>query len=39
MHGSDVCKKIRASEVKTPILVLTGTAEVADKVTALDAGC
>ena len=36
--GIDICQRIRASGVHTPILMLTGHDEVNDRVTALDAG-
>lgn len=38
IDGVTVCKRIRKAGIKTPILVLTGKAQVRDKVTALDAG-
>lgn len=38
IDGVTVCKRIREAGIKTPILVLTGKAQVRDKVTALDAG-
>ena len=36
--GIDICQRIRAGGVHTPILMLTGHDEVNDRVTALDAG-
>lgn len=38
INGVTVCKRIREAGIKTPILVLTGKAQVRDKVTALGAG-
>lgn len=38
MDGLDVCRNIRAEKVHTPILVLTGEANIRDKVANLDAG-
>ena len=36
--GIDICQRIRAHGVTTPILMLTGHDEVTDRVKALDAG-
>ncbi|MGC6483142.1 MAG: response regulator transcription factor [Synechococcus sp.] len=36
--GVDICQRIRKAGVTTPILMLTGHDDVADRVTALDAG-
>lgn len=36
--GTTICRKIRKADIKTPILMLTGQAEIKDKVSALDAG-
>ncbi|MAR06482.1 MAG: DNA-binding response regulator [Cyanobium sp. NAT70] len=36
--GIDICQRIRASGVTTPILMLTGHDEITDRVKALDAG-
>ena len=36
--GVDICQRIRSSAITTPILMLTGHDDVADRVTALDAG-
>ena len=36
--GIDICQRIRAGGICTPILMLTGHEEVSDRVTALDAG-
>ena len=36
--GVDICRRIRSSAITTPILMLTGHDDVADRVTALDAG-
>ena len=36
--GVDICQRIRSGGVTTPILMLTGHDDVADRVTALDAG-
>jgi DNA-binding response OmpR family regulator len=36
--GITICKKVRSHGIKTPILMLTGTYEVTQKVMALDAG-
>lgn len=38
IDGVDLCCKLRASGVKTPILMLTGSEAIAEKVKALDAG-
>lgn len=38
IDGVTVCKKIRESEIKTPILILTGKPQIEDKVKALDSG-
>lgn len=38
IDGIEVCKKIRESKIKTPILMLTGKVDIKDKVTALDSG-
>jgi len=38
MDGVTVCKNIRESEIKAPILILTGKSEIKDKVKALDSG-
>ena len=37
-HGHDVCRSIRQSKVSTPILILTGAADVTSRVTLLNAG-
>jgi DNA-binding response OmpR family regulator len=37
-NGIDICQRIRAGGICTPILMLTGHDEVSDRVTALDAG-
>lgn len=36
--GVDICQRMRSSGITTPILMLTGHDDVADRVTALDAG-
>ena len=36
--GVDICQRMRSSGISTPILMLTGHDDVADRVTALDAG-
>lgn len=36
--GVDICQRIRSSAITTPILMLTGHDDIADRVTALDAG-
>ena len=36
--GIDICQRIRAGGICTPILMLTGHDEVSDRITALDAG-
>ena len=36
--GVDICQRIRSSGITTPILMLTGHDDIADRVTALDAG-
>lgn len=36
--GVDICQRIRSSGVTTPILMLTGHDDIADRVKALDAG-
>ena len=36
--GIEICKRIRAGGLTTPILMLTGHDEITDRVTALDAG-
>ncbi len=38
LHGLDVLKRIRATEMKTPVILLTAKGEVEDKVTGLDLG-
>ena len=38
VHGSEICRNIRARGIRTPILVLTGRNDTKDKVNALDAG-
>jgi len=38
IDGIEVCRRIRASGIKTPILMLTARLSVEDKVTALDSG-
>jgi len=38
IDGVAVCKKIRESEIKTPVLILTGKPQIEDKVRALDSG-
>jgi len=38
INGVTVCKKIRKSEIKTPVLILTGKTEIKDKVRALNSG-
>ena len=38
IDGISICKKIRESGIKTPILALTGRTKVRDKVSALDSG-
>lgn len=38
MNGVEVCKKIRESGIKTPVLMLTGKVDTKDKVEALDSG-
>jgi len=38
IDGVTVCKKIRESGIKTPVLILTGKSQVQDKVEALDSG-
>jgi DNA-binding response OmpR family regulator len=37
-NGFDVCKALRAAHVNTPILILTGAADLATRVTLLNAG-
>jgi len=36
--GLDICRRLRSTGVKTPILMLTGNDDVSDRVQALDAG-
>jgi two-component system, OmpR family, response regulator len=38
LDGFDVCRRLRAADVPTPILMLTARGTVADKVSGLDAG-
>ena len=38
LSGVDICQRIRSSGVTTPILMLTGHDDIADRVKALDAG-
>jgi len=38
ISGVDVCRKLRQSHINTPILMLTGKSEIAEKVAALDSG-
>jgi DNA-binding response OmpR family regulator len=38
MDGLQICKKLRASEIHTPILILTARGEVADRVGGLNTG-
>jgi DNA-binding response OmpR family regulator len=38
MSGLDVCKKMRTLKVNNPILVLTGNADMSDRIKLLDAG-
>lgn len=38
MDGMEICKKLRAEEKHTPILMLTARGEIADRVEGLDAG-
>ncbi len=38
MHGLDVLKRIRATEISTPVILLTAKSEVEDKVKGLDLG-
>lgn len=38
MHGGDVCQQMRQQKVVAPIIVITGDARVASKVSALDYG-
>src|SRR3954463_11604144 len=38
MHGYDVLKKLRVAKVSTPVLILSGMAEMAEKARALDFG-
>jgi two-component system copper resistance phosphate regulon response regulator CusR len=38
MDGVALCKNLRTSDIKTPVLMLTGRSEIKDKVSALDAG-
>src|SRR5260370_15203835 len=38
IDGTTICREMRRSGIKTPILVLTGEYEVAQKVIALDSG-
>lgn len=38
MSGTEICRKIRANRITTPILILTGESNVDNKVKTLDAG-
>jgi len=38
LSGMDICKKLRAEEINTPILMLTARGELADKVEGLNSG-
>jgi len=38
MNGIDICKKLRAQKVHTPVLVLTAKGQIQDKVEGLDSG-
>jgi two-component system, OmpR family, response regulator len=38
MDGISICKRLRAENIETPILMLTAKAQLEDKVTGLDAG-
>jgi two-component system OmpR family response regulator len=38
MDGTEVCRRLRTSDVRTPILMLTAMGEVPDRVEGLDAG-
>jgi DNA-binding response OmpR family regulator len=38
MTGIDICKKVRRNHTSTPILMLTGSIDLQDRVTSLDAG-
>jgi two-component system, OmpR family, response regulator len=38
MNGIEICKKVRAESIHTPILILTAKGETADKVEGLNAG-
>lgn len=37
-HGSDICQALRNNRVRTPIMILTGQHDIADKVDTLDSG-
>ncbi|MBX9688101.1 MAG: response regulator transcription factor [Candidatus Obscuribacterales bacterium] len=39
IQGPDVCKQYRARGGKTPVLMLTGRRETADRISGLDSGC
>lgn len=39
VSGVYVCKTYRANGGKTPVIMLTGKRDVADRITGLDAGC
>src|SRR5688500_13500020 len=38
LNGLDVCRRLRANAVDTPILILTAREDTADRITGLDAG-
>ncbi len=38
MNGIDICKKLRAQNIHTPILILTAKGQIQDKVEGLDSG-
>ncbi|HYD34706.1 MAG TPA: response regulator transcription factor [Vitreimonas sp.] len=38
MDGIDLCRKLRSNGLQTPILILTGRAEISDRVISLDSG-
>jgi DNA-binding response OmpR family regulator len=38
MNGYDICRKVRAAHITTPIIILTGVADITSRVTLLNAG-
>jgi len=38
MNGYDICRKVRAAHITTPIIILTGVADISSRVTLLNAG-